>query len=61
MRELHHHYMQFFASPAASLQLGDWTVTERITTIEKEWNRFEEARVNDSSPELPATAEEFRD
>ena len=61
MRELHHHYMQFFVSPTESLKLGDWSVSERIATIEKEWNRYEEARVNDTNPELPATAEEFRD
>ncbi|MEO7261984.1 MAG: iron-containing redox enzyme family protein [Jatrophihabitantaceae bacterium] len=61
MRELHHHYMQFFTSPAESLKLGDWTVSERITNMEKHWNRYEEARVNDTNPELPATAEEFRD
>ncbi|HEX8081074.1 MAG TPA: iron-containing redox enzyme family protein [Jatrophihabitans sp.] len=61
MRELHHHYMQFFTSPVESLKLGDWTVTERITRIEKKWNQFEEARVNETNPELPATAEEFSD
>ena len=61
MRELHHHYMQFFVSPVESLELGDWSVSPRLATIEREWNRYEEARVNDTNPELPATAEEFRD
>ena len=61
MRELHHHYLQFFVSPAESLGLGDWITSERVAAIEREWNRFEEARVNDTESELPTTAEEFRD
>jgi len=61
MRDLHQHYMQFFVSPVQSLNADDWIATERIVTIEKEWNRYEEARVNDTNPQLPATAEEFKD
>ncbi len=61
MRDLHQHYMQFFVSPVQSLTAQDWVATDRLTTIEREWNRHEEARVNDSNPQLPATAEEFKD
>src|SRR5262245_21532612 len=61
MRELHRHYMQFFVSPAESPKQGDWIVSERIAMIEREWNRYEEARVNGANTDLPTSAEEFRD
>jgi hypothetical protein len=61
MQELHRHYMQFFVPPAERLTLGDWNVSERIARIETEWNRYEEARVNATNPELPTNADEFRD
>ena len=61
MRELHGHHMQFFAFPVESLKLGHWSALDRIATIEEEWNRYEEARVNEMSPDLPVTAEECRD
>lgn len=61
MRELYEHYSQFFVSPVASLGVGDWVAPARVVAIEAEWNRYEEARVTATNPELPTTAEEFRD
>jgi len=61
MRELHSYYMQFFVSPVASLKLGSWNASARIVAIEEAWNRYEEKRVTAAKPELPVTAEEFRD
>jgi hypothetical protein len=61
LRELHGHYMQFFVSPAESLELEDWSVTDRIAQIERAWNQYEEARVYNANPALPATPSEFND
>jgi hypothetical protein len=58
---LYEHYSQFFVSPVNSLGAGDWVAAAHIATIETEWNRYEQARVTATDPELPTTAEEFRD
>jgi hypothetical protein len=61
MRALYQHYTQFFVSPVESLTAGDWIASEHVLAIEAAWNHYEEARVTATDPELPTTAEEFRD
>jgi hypothetical protein len=61
LRELHRYYLQFFTSPEESPALGDWVAPEQISQIEAEWNRYEEARVQEAKSGLPVTAEEFQD